>query len=1109
MKLKVSPLRWLITLLGVQLLCAVVWILGPLLSVLEPLTPRICLVAAALIVWAIANLALDWRRSNREAALANGIASGADEEAAAIGARLATAIAHLKQANGRRGFLYEQPWYAIIGPPGAGKTTALLNAGLNFPLSNELGPGAVAGVGGTRLCDWWFTDDAVLIDTAGRYTTQDSDKDVDRAGWDAFLTLLRRTRPRQPLNGVIVAIALSDIASDQPAVLETHARAIRARIDELETRLGVRMPIYAVFTKTDLLAGFTEFFADLDRAGRDQIWGTTLPLDVTTDLTTALRPLLERLNQRMYVRLDAESDPERRTLIAGFPAQLASVLPRLEAFITRAFGPNTAGKSPFLRGAYLTSGTQEGTPIDRLIGTMARTFGLDQQRAARLRPEVGRSYFLGGLLRDVVFREAMLMVHRPGADRLRKRLRLAGFTLCGLAALAGVGLLWHAHATAQAAIDQEAKALSAVLPLAADVPTDAVAESDFPRVRPFLDSAAQDSQSETTDRIGFAQNGKLQAARAAQYRHALEFVLYPRLLWRVETRMRGALNDPDALYDATRLYLMLGGAGPMDSLLVQDWFTNDWAAIYAGEENAALRAALQAHLAALLREPLPRIGLDGPLVAQARAVIGRVPLAERAWSRLKPAIAGHLPPPWKPSTALGPAGVQLFGRLSGRGLEEGISGLFTAAGFQDTVLPALAKAVKDTTAEGWVIGETIAADSPARATLDADVVALYAAEYIAVWDAMLADINPSPPRSLTQAAQDLFILASPYSPIRTVLASAAKELAPASDMKPSPVADAIGVVDQRFRPVRGLFGSGGAAPIDQVLRPLGDLQQQLAKLAASTTRPSVQDVGQDPAAALRTESARQPQPLARWLASLATSGAALRDGGPRGALIAAWNAGGGPLAQCLTATTNRYPFAAGASADTPIADFSQVFGPGGGIDAYFNTQLKSYVDTTTRPWKFKVIDGFNPPVTAAALSQFQRAAAIRDLFFPPGGAKPLVRFDLVPGEIDPATDSAALELDSTRVAIGRDSPVRPAALSWPGPVMARLTISAAGSPFQVEESGPWALFRLAARARITGTGDRQSLQFGANGRTARFDLRANPNPFTTTLLAEFRCPAVQ
>src|SRR5262249_57288237 len=112
--------------------------------------------------------------------------------------------------------------------------------------------GAVAGVGGTRLCDWWFTEDAVLIDTAGRYTTQDSDAAVDRAGWTAFLDLLKSTRPRQPLNGVIVAISLTEIGAAGREERLAHAHAVRRRIKELEERLAGHLPIYAVFTHAAL-----------------------------------------------------------------------------------------------------------------------------------------------------------------------------------------------------------------------------------------------------------------------------------------------------------------------------------------------------------------------------------------------------------------------------------------------------------------------------------------------------------------------------------------------------------------------------------------------------------------------------------------------------------------------------------------------------------------------------------------------------------------------------------------------------------------------------------------------------------------------------------------
>ena len=111
--------------------------------------------------------------------------------------------------------LYQLPWYVMIGPPGSGKTTALTRSGLHFP-AGEGGEGAeIRGVGGTRNCDWFFTSEAVLIDTAGRYTTQDSHAPVDRGAWQGFLDLLKKHRPRQPINGVLVAISASDLLADE------------------------------------------------------------------------------------------------------------------------------------------------------------------------------------------------------------------------------------------------------------------------------------------------------------------------------------------------------------------------------------------------------------------------------------------------------------------------------------------------------------------------------------------------------------------------------------------------------------------------------------------------------------------------------------------------------------------------------------------------------------------------------------------------------------------------------------------------------------------------------------------------------------------------------
>ena len=109
-----------------------------------------------------------------------------------------------------RQYLYQLPWYMIIGAPGAGKTTALVNSGLQFPLADKFGKAALRGIGGTRNCDWWFTNDAVLLDTAGRYATQESQQERDASEWHHFLALPCKYRGRQPTNGVIVTLSVAD-----------------------------------------------------------------------------------------------------------------------------------------------------------------------------------------------------------------------------------------------------------------------------------------------------------------------------------------------------------------------------------------------------------------------------------------------------------------------------------------------------------------------------------------------------------------------------------------------------------------------------------------------------------------------------------------------------------------------------------------------------------------------------------------------------------------------------------------------------------------------------------------------------------------------------------
>ena len=327
---------WVLAIIGLIALSLVIWIVGPLIGIgelrpLESTTARLVLIGAIVLLYLLQKLirALMARSTNSKvvdqlvaAPPTTDANDPASRELKTIHERFEKALATLKQARfgGDRGvwssasarvgqrYLYELPWYMIIGAPGSGKTTALLNSGLEFPLAASMGEVAVRGVGGTRNCDWWFTNQAVLVDTAGRYTTQDSDRTTDEKAWSGFLGLLKKSRPRQPVNGVLVTVSVTDLLLQGAAKRAEHAAAVRARVQELHAQLGIRFPIYLLVTKCDLLAGFMDYLGDASKDVRDDPWGFTFPMDAQqrtelTSLPAEFDALEKRLTDGLLDRL--------------------------------------------------------------------------------------------------------------------------------------------------------------------------------------------------------------------------------------------------------------------------------------------------------------------------------------------------------------------------------------------------------------------------------------------------------------------------------------------------------------------------------------------------------------------------------------------------------------------------------------------------------------------------------------------------------------------------------------------------------------------------------------------------------------------------------------
>nr|WP_246884262.1 type VI secretion system membrane subunit TssM [Pseudomonas protegens] len=1150
--------------LGLIALSLIIWFIGPLLEFLVPEGRRWALIIFIFALWIGYRVFCIIQTRRHAAKVLQSLAADTPpdpdsvataEELAALRQRMDEALALLKKAKlggDERRNLYELPWYVIIGPPGSGKTTALVNSGLHFPLAAQLGAGAVRGVGGTRNCDWWFTDQAVLLDTAGRYTTQDSHATVDKAAWLGFLDLLKTQRSRRPIDGAFVAISLSDLLLGSEAERAAHAAAIRLRIQELYTQLGVRFPIYLMLTKLDLVPGFMEFFDSLSKEERAQVWGMTFALDdgksgdsPLAHLPAELAALEQRLNERLVERLQQERDPARRDLIYGFPQQFAALKESLQSFLEGVFKPNAFEERVLLRGVYFTSGTQEGSPIDRLIGAMAQSMNLDRQHLAR-QTGTGRSYFIEKLFSAVAFAERGLVGVNPKVERRRKW--IARGALAGTVALVlVVSTLWiisyRANQAYIAQVDQR------VGPVRQDVQNLSPAQRDVLAVLPLLNATrhlAGDAPG-WAEGLGLYQGDMLEAESASVYRKLLVAVFAPRLMTRIEEQLHSGGNS-DFLYEGLKAYLMLADSEHYDPDFIKAWITLDWDHTLARDLPPDQRQALTGHLQALFEKHPPNARLDQRLIDDLRRQLQQLPVAQRVYDRVKRAKLPDGVPDFRLSEAGGRDAALVFTRKSGKPLSEPLSGLFTAKGYRQGFLLASLNQAGTLAEEQWVLGRD-QADQQNVASLAADVRRLYFQDYLRQWDALLADIDFVPITSVAQAADVLRILSGPTSPLKKLLVAVAKEtdlqqeerllaaqgqkveggvdqlkqrlgtlLGQEQSANPAAVASSEDPVSAHFAELNSLVskGEGEPAAIDGLLADMNALYVQVSAMVGASGDALLGEAkNQASAAAARVSltAERQPPVVQGLVKSVVGSTTNTMMGGVRNQLNAAW------VSEVVNvyrqSLSGRYPMSPGSSRDATLEDFGQFFGTGGVMDNYFRKYLQPYVNTSTTTWSWQPGAAQKLGISPGVLQTFQRASNIRDAFFrSSGGTQPAVRFELKPVAMDADISQFLLDLDGQQLSYDH-GPSRPVAMQWPNPGsigVVRLSImppSATGRS-GITLDGPWAWFRLLEQSDLTATNspDRFNLRLRVDGASISYELRASSafNPFKSRVLSGFSLP---
>jgi type VI secretion system protein ImpL len=787
--------------------------------------------------------------------------------------------------------LYELPWYVIIGNPAAGKSSAILHSGLQFPFE-DAGGSVVQGIGGTRNCDWYFTTTGIVLDTAGRYSVNVE----DRLEWLTFLGLLKKHRPRAPINGIVIAASIAELSGSKPEFAMELAKNLRQRVQEITERLEVFAPIYVVFTKADLIAGFTEFFQHLDPGEREGVWGATLPFDpeARTDAVAAFDRHFDELSEglkemglaHMAMLRGREVPPGLLTL----PLEFAAIKPALRTFIATLFEENPYQFKPVFRGFYFSSALQEGQSVHYASERVGRQFALQAAPSGADRsPEGHDAYFLKDLFRKVVFADKQLV--RQYSSPHQTRLRYAVF-LGAVAVLAvALGLWTWSYTTNTRLVENATRDLHQAVQLQqgrVDL------KSRIDALLLLQDRLQQIDQygraGGITTRLGLYQGNAIRRKLLDEYFNGMRQIMVEPVTARLESFLSRAVGERDRLgkaaagapvdsdvlyqeaspdnvndvYNALKTYLMLGDRSHVEQAQLGQQLTLFWRGWLDANRGQMSREDMIRSAEKLMSFYVAQSGdADWPqvqtriaLVDDSRQVLTGVmkgqPALQRVFAQIKARASARFPTITVNT---------LLGEESNRGAITGsyaIAGAFSRQAWQDYVHDAIKEAANtQLSTTDWVLDATDQTDlslagSPEHVARE--LTGLYKQEYAQEWMKFVKGLSVGTFEGFDPAVATMNRLGDPaQSPLRKLLDALTEQTVwdnPAAEAQVQ--ARAKGFVAW-FRRVVLRQGAAPQADARQPVGPVGKAFDGLVRLTAKRDgQPSLEDAYFAQLAKLRT-----------------------------------------------------------------------------------------------------------------------------------------------------------------------------------------------------------------------------------------------------------------
>jgi type VI secretion system protein ImpL len=247
--------------------------------------------------------------------------------------------------------MYAVPWYLVIGEPGSGRSTAVRAMDLAWTESGPLTIGFAQ-----QQCTYWLAKEALFVEPSPAVLGPRRNAQALPALCDD----LRRSRPREPIDGILLVLSIAEFIDLDERGLEEYAGRIRTYLVEVGRALHADVPTYVVLTRYDTLWGFAEVFQWTPDRRREDPWGFTLPFDTDSQgAVPRIRQELEALNARFEAfclyKLLSEDPPEQRTRAFQHLAELRVLIEKLRQLLGAVFMANAFERAPWVRAAIVGS----------------------------------------------------------------------------------------------------------------------------------------------------------------------------------------------------------------------------------------------------------------------------------------------------------------------------------------------------------------------------------------------------------------------------------------------------------------------------------------------------------------------------------------------------------------------------------------------------------------------------------------------------------------------------------------------------------------------------------------------------------------------------------